>query len=80
MSGVIPAGVFVSFEPEESAAPCEGFLPARRIRGDYFELNDLETALVGRRTGRTIRLTDPVTVSVDAVDPPRGRIDLVPVP
>ena len=80
VSGVIPAGAFISFELEDGAAPCEGFLPARRMRGDYFELNEVETALVGRRTGRTLRLTDAVTVAVDGVDAPRGRIDLVPVP
>jgi ribonuclease R len=78
VSGVISAGAFVSFKLEEGAADCEGFLPARKLRGDFFELNDLGTALVGRRTGKTVKLTDPVTVAVDGLEPPRGRIDLVP--
>jgi ribonuclease R len=80
VGGVIGAGVFVSFAPGgEGTAPCEGFLPARRIPGDYFALNEEETALVGRRSGRRLRLGDPVTVAVRGVDPPRGRVDLEPV-
>jgi ribonuclease R len=78
VSGVIGGGVFVRFVPgPESAAACEGFLPARRL-GDWFEPNDQQTAIVGQRSGRTIRLADPIAVVVSKVDPPRGRVDLVP--
>jgi ribonuclease R len=51
-------------------------LPVRRLTGDWYELNELETMLVG--TSGTIRLGDPVSVRVERVDPPRGRVDLVP--
>ena len=49
------------------------------MRGDRFDLNATETALVGRRTGREVRLGDPVKVRVDGVEAPRGRVDLVAV-
>jgi ribonuclease R len=79
VSGVIASGAFVSFVPGgESSAACEGFLPARRLRGEFFDLNEEATALVGRRTGRRLRLGDPVSVMVRSVDAPRGRVDLVP--
>jgi ribonuclease R len=79
VEGVISAGAFVSFTIDgPGAAACDGFLPARRLRGDYFELNEEGTALVGRRTGRQMRLGDPVAVLVHSVEAPRGRIDLVP--
>ena len=55
----------------------EGFLPARRLRGERFDLDETETALVGRRSGRAIRLGDPVSVRVDGVEAARGRVDLV---
>jgi ribonuclease R len=71
--GLVGAGAFVSFEPERF----EGFLPVRRLRGDWWELNEQGTALVGRRTGRTLRLGDPVDVEVVRVEVPRGRVDLV---
>jgi ribonuclease R len=78
VSGVVGAGAFVRFAGE-LADVYEGFLPARRLRGDRFELNDVETALVGRRTGRSLRLGDPVDVLPTDVDAPRGRVDLAPI-
>ena len=76
VTGVIEAGAFVGFDPKAGGAACEGLLPVRRMRGDYYELNEERTALVGRHTGRALRLADPVRVAVHGVDPPRGRIDL----
>ena len=72
ITGVIGAGAFVRFGEEGF----EGFLPRRRIRGDRWRLNETETALIGEHTGRAMRLGDPVTVQVDRVDAPRGRVDL----
>jgi ribonuclease R len=77
VSGVIGAGAFVRFAGEVGDV-YEGLLPARLMRGERFDLNETETALVGRRSGRTVRLGDPITVRVDAIDAPRGRVDLVP--
>ena len=77
VSGVISAGAFVRFGGELGDV-YEGFVPARRLRGERFELNETETALVGTKTGRTVRLGDPLRVLVDGVEPPRGRVDLVP--
>jgi len=72
--GVIGAGAFVGF-----GAGHEGLLPVRRLRGDWWELDESETMLVGSGTGAVIRLGDPVTVRVERVDAPRGRVDLSPV-
>jgi ribonuclease R len=76
VTGVIDAGAFVSFDPGAGGATCEGLLPVRRMRGDWYDLNEERTALVGRSTGRTLRLADPVRVRVRSVEPARGRIDL----
>jgi ribonuclease R len=78
VSGVVGAGAFVCFGGD-LADVYEGFLPARLLRGERYELNETETALVGLRSGRELRLGDPVGVGVDAVDAPRGRVDLHPV-
>ena len=75
ITGVIGAGAFVRFGEEGF----EGFLPRRRLRGDRWNLNETETALVGEHSGKAMRLGDPVTVQVDRVDAPRGRVDLIPV-
>jgi ribonuclease R len=73
VTGVIGAGAFIAFDG------FEGLLPVRRLRGDWWELNEFETGLVGGESGRVLRIGDPVTVQVDKVDAPRGRVDLVPV-
>ncbi|CAN5497180.1 hypothetical protein BH10ACT11_BH10ACT11_01480 [soil metagenome] len=78
VSGVIDAGAFVRFAGKLGDV-YEGFLPARRLRGERFELNETETAIVGGRTGRALRLGDPVKVTVESVEAARGRIDLEPV-
>jgi ribonuclease R len=78
VSGVVGAGAFVRFGGERGDV-YEGFVPARRLIGERFELNETETALVGRRSGRELRLGDPIEVRVDSVDAPRGRVDLLPV-
>ncbi len=73
--GLIGAGAFVAFGP---AGEYQGLLPVRRLRGDWWELNDEATILVGTRNGGSIRLGDPITVRVARIDAPRGRVDLLP--
>ena len=72
--GLVGGGAFVRFGEEGF----EGFLPARAMRGEWWDLNEQGTALVGERTGKTIKLGDPVSVGVRRVEAPRGRVDLVP--
>ncbi|HKP88358.1 MAG TPA: VacB/RNase II family 3'-5' exoribonuclease [Thermoleophilaceae bacterium] len=70
--GVISKGAFVRFGDEGF----EGFLPVRRMRGDWYHLNEAETALVGEGGGRAFRLGDPLRVTVGRVEAARGRADL----
>jgi ribonuclease R len=69
--GVISSGIFVRF-----GVVFEGYVPARRLPGDYFELNELATALVGRRGGRTYRLGDRLEVRVVDVRRSEGKVEL----
>jgi ribonuclease R len=71
ITGVIGSGLFVRF-----GEVFEGYLPARRLQGDYYELNDLGTALVGRRGGRRYRLGDPVDVKVEGIRKAEGKVEL----
>jgi ribonuclease R len=73
VTGVIGAGAFVAFDG------FEGLLPVRRLRSDWWELDELETRLIGSESGKQIRLGDPVVVQVEKVDAPHGRVDLSPV-
>jgi ribonuclease R len=71
--GVIAKGAFIRFGDEGF----EGFLPVRRMAG-WWELNELGTGLVADESGRRLRLGDSISVTVDRVDAPRGRVDLAP--
>ena len=72
--GLVGGGAFVRFGDEGF----EGFLPARRLGREWWNLNEEGTALVGELSGQAIRLGDPASVSVSRIEAPRGRVDLVP--
>jgi len=72
--GLIGKGAFIRF----GAEGFEGFLPARSLAGEWWVMNEEETILSAERSGRSLRLGDPVEVRVDRVDSPRGRVDLIP--
>jgi ribonuclease R len=69
--GLIGSGLFIRF-----GEVFEGFLPARRLPGEFFELNATGTALAGRRTGRTYRLGDPIEVRVESIARNEGKVEL----
>jgi ribonuclease R len=71
ITSVIGSGLFVRFD-----AVCEGFLPARRLGGDFYELNALATAVIGRRGGGPYRLGDPISVRVEEIRRAEGKIEL----
>jgi ribonuclease R len=69
--GLIGSGLFVRF-----GEVFEGFLPARRLHGEFYELNPLATALAGRTTGRAYRLGDAIEVLVHSISRNEGKVDL----
>jgi len=74
VTGVIGAGAFIAFGQGH-----EGMLPVRKLRGEWWELNEEGTILEGTRSGAAIRIGDRVRVQVERVDTARGRVDLLPV-
>jgi ribonuclease R len=73
--GVISSGAFVAFG---KGGRYEGMLAVRRLRDDWWELNEHGTALIGTRNGGALRLGDEIEVRVGGIDAPRGRVDLLP--
>ncbi len=67
--GVIDSGAFVRF-----GGLFEGYLPGRSWAGELVDLDPLGVALVGHRSGRRLRLGDPIDVAVRAVDRVAGRV------
>jgi ribonuclease R len=71
ITGVIGSGLFLRF-----GDVFEGFLPARKLHGEFFEINDLGTALEGRTTGRAYRLGDAIEVRVEKIVRSEGKVEL----
>jgi ribonuclease R len=69
--GAIGSGLFVRFDEV-----FEGYLPARRLPGDYFELDALGVSLVGRRSGQAYRLGDEIAVRVERIEKTSGRVSV----
>ena len=67
----------VDFYRQQHADIYEGFFPARRMPGERFEINEVESALIGMRTGERVGIGDAIEVRVESVEPARGRVDLV---
>jgi len=64
-------GMFVLFE-----RLFQGYLSVSELPRDQYRLNELETAIEGRRSGNVKRVADVFKVRVAAIDEARGRIDL----
>lgn len=72
--GVIDSGLFLAFDDV-----FDGFVPARRIAGDYWRLHPLEVGLIGESSGRRIMLGDRMKARIVRVEPLRGRVELEPI-
>ena len=70
ISGVTRAGLFVKLH--ETGA--DGFVPARTIGDEYFQYDEARHSMVGRRSGETYRLGDPVTVKLVEAAPVAGAL------
>ena len=68
--GVIGPGMFIDF-----GGGFEGFLPVRRMRDGWWDLNPEGTMLIADN-GKRLRLGDKVKVEVARVEATRGRCDL----
>ena len=75
ISGVTEWGVYVELNDNK----CEGMIKLRDFNGDYFEYDEENFRIVGKRTGEEYRLGDEITIKVKNADIDRKQIDFVPV-
>lgn len=71
ISGVTEWGLYVELD----ANKCEGLVPVRDLPGDYYDFDEKNYALVGRRTGARYRLGDKVKVQVARCDIAKKMLD-----
>ena len=71
ISGVTEWGLYVEIDENK----CEGLIPIRDLDDDYYELDEKNYSLVGRRKRRTYRLGDPVRVQIAAANLEKKQLD-----
>lgn len=71
VSGVTEWGLYV----ELNANKCEGLVPIRDLDDDYYEFDDKNYCLLGRKTRRSYRLGDSITVKVAQANLEKKQLD-----
>lgn len=71
VSGVTEWGLYVELNDNM----CEGLVPVRDLPGDYYDFDEKNYALIGRRTGVRYRLGDQVKVQVARCSLERKQLD-----
>ena len=71
VSGVTEWGIFVEIIENK----CEGMIPLRGLAGDFYEYDEDNYCIRGRRTGKKYQMGDPVRIEVLRVNLARKQID-----
>ena len=73
ITGVTEWGMFV----EEKESKCEGMIRLKDIGDDYYEYQEKEMAIVGRKTKKKYRIGNQVKIKVKNADLSKMVIDYV---
>lgn len=73
ITGVTEWGLYVEVDENK----CEGLVPVRDLADDYYDFDEKNYTLVGRRHGNRYRLGDTVRVQVARADLARKQLDFV---
>ncbi len=73
VSGVTEFGLYV----EEAESMCEGMVPLRMLQDDYYEFDERNYCLVGRRHKKRYSLGDKVRIRVENANLERRLLDYV---
>ncbi|MDR3246265.1 MAG: ribonuclease R [Prevotellaceae bacterium] len=73
ISGITEWGIYVELDENK----CEGLVSTRDLDDDYYIFDDKNYCLRGKRSNRTYRLGDPVTVKVSKTNLAKKQLDFV---
>ncbi|GBU08417.1 exoribonuclease R [Bacteroidales bacterium] len=71
ISGVTEWGLYVELNENK----CEGMVPIRDLNDDYYEFDEKNYCLMGRRNKQQYRLGDPITIKVARANLERKQLD-----
>ena len=72
ISGVTEWGLYVEIDENK----CEGLVPIRDLEDDYYEFDEKNYCLIGRRQKKRYRLGDHVTVQIARADLVKKQLDM----
>ena len=75
ISGLTESGIFVELTENK----CEGMVPIRDLKDDYYEFDERNYRLVGRRHHYVYALGDNIRIKVERANLDRKQLDFVPV-
>jgi ribonuclease R len=75
ISGVSDRGLYV----EEKSTHADGMIKITDVGNDYFDYDERNYRLIGRRTHKQLQLGDPIRVKLVAARPQLRELDFVPV-
>jgi len=75
ISGVTERGLYV----EEKETHADGMIKVKDVGNDYFEYDEKHYRLIGKRTGKSYQLGDPIRVKLAAARIAEKELDFVPV-
>ncbi len=73
ISGVTEWGLYVELNENK----CEGLVPIRDLDDDFYEFDEKNYCLTGRRKKRQYRLGDPITIKVAQANLERKQLDFM---
>jgi ribonuclease R len=71
ISGVTEWGIYAEIIENK----CEGMIPIRELAGDFYEYDEDNYCIRGRRTGKKYQMGDPIQITVVRVNMERKQID-----
>ncbi|NLZ95639.1 MAG: ribonuclease R, partial [Bacteroidales bacterium] len=71
ISGVTEWGIYVEIKENK----CEGMIPIRELDDDFYELDEKNYRLIGRRTKREYRLGQELPITVERANLERKQLD-----
>ncbi|MCD6202714.1 MAG: RNB domain-containing ribonuclease, partial [Bacteroidales bacterium] len=73
ITGVTDWGIYVEINENK----CEGMIAIRELADDFYELDEENFTIIGRRKGRKFQLGDSIRVEIVRVNLEKRQLDLV---
>ncbi len=73
IAGVTDWGIYVEINENK----CEGMIPIRELNDDFYELDEENYTIIGRRKGKRFQLGDPIRVEIYRVNLEKRQLDFL---